>query len=279
MRLSFGDDVSFDTTFSTNKECRPFGIFAGFNHHRGIVIFGAALLYNETADSFKWLFEVFLEVHEKKKPITIFTGQDAAMGKALAEVLPKTKHGLCTWHLLQNGIKHKGNMMKDGSNVLADLKKCMFHYDDESQFEITWDKRRSGHQVEENSWLDRIYCLKYKWVKCYMKEILIIGMWSTQLCEGINGDMKFYLSSTLGLVQFFKHFERFVADKRANELKIEFDARNKLPRNLFIKSPVMNIMQQEFTLLRYLKNFRNSMSGFQHATSRKLFRMPPVINM
>ncbi|XP_042496384.1 protein FAR-RED IMPAIRED RESPONSE 1-like [Macadamia integrifolia] len=169
------------------------------------------------------------------------------MGKALTEVLPNTWHGLCIWHLMQNGIKHMGYMMKDGSKFLVDLKKCMFHYDDESQLEIAWDKLRSDHQVEENSWLDRIYCLKYKWAKCYMKETLTIGMRSTQLSESINGDMKDYLSSTLNLVQFFKHFERVVVDKRANELKAEFDTRNKLPRNLFINSPVMNQAARVYT--------------------------------
>ncbi|XP_042521358.1 protein FAR1-RELATED SEQUENCE 5-like [Macadamia integrifolia] len=243
----FGDVVSFDTTFSTNKESRPFRIFAGFNQHRGIIIFGAALLYDEMVDSFKFLFEVFLKAHGQKKPITIFTDQDAAMGKALTEVSPETKHSLCILHLMQKGIKHMGNMMKDGLNFLADLKKCMFHYDDESQFEIAWDKLRSDYQVNENSWLDRIYCLKYKWTKCYMKETLTIGMRSTQLGKSINGDMKDYLSSTLHLVQFFKHFKRIVADKRANELKAEFDARNKLPRILFLKSSVMNQAARVYT--------------------------------
>ncbi|XP_043721169.1 protein FAR1-RELATED SEQUENCE 5-like [Telopea speciosissima] len=69
----FGDVVIFDTTFCTNKEYRPFGIFAGFNHHRGVTIFGAALLHDETVPSFKWLFETFLEAHGQKKLITIFT--------------------------------------------------------------------------------------------------------------------------------------------------------------------------------------------------------------
>ena len=30
----FGDVVSFDTTFGTNKESRPFGVFVGFNQFR-----------------------------------------------------------------------------------------------------------------------------------------------------------------------------------------------------------------------------------------------------
>ncbi|XP_024629942.1 protein FAR1-RELATED SEQUENCE 5-like [Medicago truncatula] len=76
------------------------------------IIFGAALMYDETIPSFKWLFETFLQAHNNKKPKTIFTDQDQAMSRALEEVMPDTHHGLCTWHLLQNGIKHLGNRMK-----------------------------------------------------------------------------------------------------------------------------------------------------------------------
>ena len=82
--------MTFDTTYGTNKEVRPLGVFIGFNHHRGVVIFGAALLYDETAKSFKWLFENFLDAHGGKKPQTIFTDQDAAMAKALTKVMPNT---------------------------------------------------------------------------------------------------------------------------------------------------------------------------------------------
>ena len=53
----FGDVVSFDTTFGTNKESRPFGVFVGFNHFRETVVFGVALLFDETFESFKWLFD------------------------------------------------------------------------------------------------------------------------------------------------------------------------------------------------------------------------------
>jgi zinc finger SWIM domain-containing protein 3 len=59
----FGDVVTFDTTFGTNKEYRPFGIFLGLNQFRETTIFGAALLFDETCDSFKWLFETFLAAH------------------------------------------------------------------------------------------------------------------------------------------------------------------------------------------------------------------------
>jgi zinc finger SWIM domain-containing protein 3 len=67
------DVVTFDTTFDTNKEYRPFGVFIGFNHFRETIIFGAALLFDETSASFKWLFETFVAIHNGKQPRAIFT--------------------------------------------------------------------------------------------------------------------------------------------------------------------------------------------------------------
>jgi zinc finger SWIM domain-containing protein 3 len=60
------------------------------------VIFGAELLYDETIESFKWLFGSFLDAHAGKKPRSIFTDQDPAMAKVLGEMMLETWHGLCT---------------------------------------------------------------------------------------------------------------------------------------------------------------------------------------
>ncbi|KAF7841298.1 protein FAR1-RELATED SEQUENCE 5-like [Senna tora] len=112
----------------------------GFNHFKGGVISGAALLYDETTVSFKWLFETFLKANLQKRPQTIFTDQDQAMAKALREVMPEVYHGLCTWHLMQNGIKHLGNLMKGGSHFLRDFKSFAKVYTppifDEFQYEF-----------------------------------------------------------------------------------------------------------------------------------------------
>ncbi|XP_043693067.1 protein FAR1-RELATED SEQUENCE 5-like [Telopea speciosissima] len=218
---------------------------------RGVVIFGAALLYDETVESFKWLLETFLESHEKKKPITIFTDQDAALASAISKVLPETCHGLCTWHLMQNGIKHLGNLMKDGSSFLSDLKKCIYQYGEEEQFENSWEQLRFDYQVENGPWLDRIFGLKHKWARCYMKNTFTGGMRSTQLSESINADLKDYTKCTLDIVQFFKHFELVVNDKHANELKAKFDSRNKLPKNAYKHTPIMVHASKVYTPLKF----------------------------
>nr|XP_034599340.1 protein FAR1-RELATED SEQUENCE 5-like [Setaria viridis]XP_034599341.1 protein FAR1-RELATED SEQUENCE 5-like [Setaria viridis] len=67
----FGDAMSFDTTFQTNKFEMPFAPFLGTNHHKQTIIFGAALLFDETIPSFVWLFETFLTAMSGKHPSTI----------------------------------------------------------------------------------------------------------------------------------------------------------------------------------------------------------------
>ncbi|CAN0847538.1 Protein FAR1-RELATED SEQUENCE 7 [Linum grandiflorum] len=71
----FGDSISFDTTYRTNDMFRPLGLFVGFNHHRNLIVLGAALLYEETPESFEWLFGAFLECMRGKHPKSIFSDQ------------------------------------------------------------------------------------------------------------------------------------------------------------------------------------------------------------
>lgn len=80
----FGDVVSFGTTCKINKEHGPCAVFVGFNCHREIFIFGGALMYDETAESFIWLFESVLKAISNKALKTIFKDQDAAMAKAIS---------------------------------------------------------------------------------------------------------------------------------------------------------------------------------------------------
>lgn len=80
-------------------------------------------------------FITFLSCHNRKQPRTIYTDQDIAMGKAIEEVFSRTWHGLCTWHITQNAIKHLSRDKIDGFNVLTDFSACMYEYEDDAEFE------------------------------------------------------------------------------------------------------------------------------------------------
>jgi zinc finger SWIM domain-containing protein 3 len=200
----FGDVVIFDTTFGTNKEKWAFGVFVGFNHFREIMIFGAALMFNQTIESFEWVFINFLEAHHGKKPITIFTDQDIAMGVALEKVMPETRHGLCTWHISQNCVKHLMCYNKNGMNITGEFMACMFKYEEEYEFENAFQELMK--KLNEHSWLKFIYDSKKKWAYCFMKHALTLGIRSTQASESINSTLKNYLNCNLDINRFLEHF-------------------------------------------------------------------------
>lgn len=70
----FGDVVTFDTTYQTNIYGMPFAPFVGVNNHFQTVIFGCALVLEESEDAFKWLFTTFLQAVEDKHPVAILIG-------------------------------------------------------------------------------------------------------------------------------------------------------------------------------------------------------------
>lgn len=54
----YGDVVVFDTTYKVNAYDMPCGSFVGVDNHGKIILFGCALLRNETTATFSWLMKV-----------------------------------------------------------------------------------------------------------------------------------------------------------------------------------------------------------------------------
>ncbi|CAO2047242.1 unnamed protein product [Urochloa humidicola] len=256
----FGDVVTFDTTFGTNKEYRPFGVFLGLNQFRETTIFAAVLLFDETEASFTWLFETFLAAHNGKQPKTIYTDQDVAMGKAVKVVFTESYHGLCTFHIMQNAVKHlspvkdkeedkveeedKAEEEDEEAHILTDFSACMYGYEDKEAFQEAFDILRT--KVNKQTWLDSIYKVKEKWAECYMRDVFSLGVRSTQLSESFNNAIKKHLKSDFDIVRFLKHFERTVQEKRQKELESEFESRKKLPRRQ-MHTPMLVQVSQVYT--------------------------------
>jgi zinc finger SWIM domain-containing protein 3 len=100
----FGDIVCLDTTYKINSHGRPLMLFLGVNHHKQIFIFGAALLYDESMESFKWLFDTFKVAIGGKQPKTILTDQSMTATAAITAAWPGTIHRHCPWQVYQNAV-------------------------------------------------------------------------------------------------------------------------------------------------------------------------------
>ncbi|KAF7812612.1 protein FAR1-RELATED SEQUENCE 5-like [Senna tora] len=226
--VCFGDVVSFDTTYRTNKSCRPFAPFVGFNHHRQTVIFGATLLYDETTESFEWLFRTFLKAMCGKKPKTIFTDQDAAMAKAISVVLSESYHRLCTRHLFQNALKNVNHAFKKSDSFALDLRRCIYDYEYEDDFLNAWESILDKHDLRQNKWMQDLF-RKKNGASVYGRYTFSAGATSTQLSERFNGQLRGYMKSTFNVFDFFKNFERLLEDMRYKEIEAKYDMSQKKP--------------------------------------------------
>ncbi|CAI0547735.1 unnamed protein product, partial [Linum tenue] len=197
----FGDSVSFDTTYRTNKEYRPLALFVGFNNHHQLTVFGAALLYDETTATFEWLFNQFLECMGGVSPLSIFTDQAAAIAAGIRSVFPSSFHGLCSWHISQNAVVNLGSLCD--SDFLCELSYLMYNVDDEDDFEYNWkrmiDKCFPGKGPLGHSWLQGIYKVREKWSSAWVNSHFGAGMKSTQLSECCNSNLRHYLQSEFSI--------------------------------------------------------------------------------
>ncbi|XP_010255614.1 PREDICTED: protein FAR1-RELATED SEQUENCE 5-like [Nelumbo nucifera] len=225
----FGDVVCLNTTYRINKDSRPFASFIGVNHHKQAVIFGAALLYDETVESFVWLFKTFLKAMFGNKPKTILTDQYEAISRAVALVLPETCHRFCVWHVYQTTIKQLSNVFSGSRSFETDFSKCIFDCEGEEEFLATWENMIEKCNLRDNSWLQKLFREKEEWALVYGHNAFCADINSIQRSENINCALRGYLNSTDDLLHFFKQFERLVGDWRYKELKADFTMSQSTP--------------------------------------------------
>ncbi|KAL6316325.1 hypothetical protein AAG906_017958 [Vitis piasezkii] len=65
----FGDVLAFDTTYRTNAYKKPLVILVGINHHHQTIVFGCALLVDESVSTYTWVLETFLDAMNNKKSL------------------------------------------------------------------------------------------------------------------------------------------------------------------------------------------------------------------
>ncbi|KAK9733178.1 hypothetical protein RND81_04G049100 [Saponaria officinalis] len=97
----FGDTISYDPTYGTNKYCMVFTPFTGVDNHEKSVTFDASLLSNEDEQSFWWAFTKFLIAMVNKEPQSILTDQDPAIKNVVLAVFKQAHHRFCVWHIMQ----------------------------------------------------------------------------------------------------------------------------------------------------------------------------------
>ncbi|KAG2703570.1 hypothetical protein I3760_06G144700 [Carya illinoinensis] len=134
---SFGDVITFDTTYLTNAYKMPFAPFVGVNHHGQSILFGCGLISNEDARTFEWLFEAWLKCMHDQPPNAIITDQDKAMQIAISRVFPTSRHRFCLWHIMKK-LPEKFGSHSRYEEIKSTLQKCVYDSLSEHEFEERW---------------------------------------------------------------------------------------------------------------------------------------------
>lgn len=226
----FCDVVCLDMIHKTNDCSRPLALFLGMNHHRQMIIFGAAFLYDESVESFKWLLETFKSAMCGEHPKTILTDGSSALKEALGLTWPGTVHRSCVWQIYQSTVKSLAHMFSAYEEFTYDFRHCVFNIEDEQDFVDTWNMIMEKYNLRENEWLTKLYEDRENWAMPYNRQIFSGEIKSLLQAENVGTKLKQYLGYDTDLTLFLKFFESSAENRRQEEIQADYQANQGVPR-------------------------------------------------
>ncbi|XP_057491892.1 protein FAR1-RELATED SEQUENCE 5-like [Actinidia eriantha] len=225
----FGDTVTFDTTYRSNRYRLPFAPFTGVNHHGQPVLFGCALLINESEASFVWLFRTWIEAMSGQPPVSITTDHDRVIRLAVTEILPETRHRFCKWHIFKESQEKLSPVLSEHLNFEAELHKCVNVSESTEEFESCWLSLIDRCGLRENEWLQTIYADRRQWVPVYLRDTFFAEMSITQQSDSMNSYFDGYINASTTLQLFVKQYEKALESRYEKEVKADYDTLNAAP--------------------------------------------------
>ncbi|XP_074297185.1 protein FAR-RED IMPAIRED RESPONSE 1-like [Silene latifolia] len=177
----FGDAVSFDPTYGTNK----------YDMH-------------------------FLTAMGQKEPQFMITDQCPGIKKAFPSVFKTARHRSCMWHITQKITDKVGSALCRDTDFLARFNAVVWDPDMEpSEFKEKWQKVISDFELEDNDWLTTMFDDRHHWIPAYHRD-LALGciLRTTQMIESTNSFFKRYENHFGTLVEFWMRFQTAMDQQR-----------------------------------------------------------------
>ncbi|XP_074292575.1 protein FAR1-RELATED SEQUENCE 5-like [Silene latifolia] len=168
----FGDYITYDPTYSTNKYCMLFTPFTGVDHHKRPVTFASALLFHEDEDSFTWVFQKFLDAMGQREPHCKITDQCAGIKLGLRAVFKHANRKYCMWHIMQKLTDKVGPVISKETDFVSRLNAIVWDAKLEPlEFEAKWCQLVNEHNLEGNSRLSTMFRKRRKWIPAYFRDV------------------------------------------------------------------------------------------------------------
>ncbi|KAK1377962.1 hypothetical protein POM88_024706 [Heracleum sosnowskyi] len=232
----FGDVLSVDATYHTNKYSMVFVPFIGIDNHGKSITFAAALLDKEDTTNFAWLFEVFLRIMGRP-PKCIITDQCPAMRAVIPNIFPKsTIHRFCMWHIVRKFPSKLGTVFCDESPFMEKLKRFVWNdHVTPAEFEEGWLSTLKEFKLENNHWLSEIYEIRKSWIPAYFRDDPMAGLLrTTSRSESSNFFFNHFVQKGDTLCEFYMCYESAIEKQRYTNKKLNHEDKC-MPKPVTIK--------------------------------------------
>nr|GEY91061.1 hypothetical protein [Tanacetum cinerariifolium] len=229
----FGDIISFDATFQTNKYDMVFVTFTRIDNHLKCVKFGSGMLLKEDTEAYTLLLTSVVTAHEKQ-PTMVVTDQDGAMKrimihKDLSRIYDETdfkeRFGKFVWNMFMDPLEFKGK----------------------------WSKLVEDFGFQNHKWMRKMIDLRYMWLPAYFIYSLLFGfVRTTSRSESENAFFKNFTNHGSTLVNFMMCFESTMERQCYRQEVLDFktfDSAPKLHTKLTIEIHVCKVYTRTISLL------------------------------
>ncbi|XP_057771046.1 protein FAR1-RELATED SEQUENCE 5-like [Salvia miltiorrhiza] len=166
----FGEAVSFDATYNTNRYNFIFTHFTGKDNHGRCISFAVALFNHEDSESYTWVLEKF-ELVMGNAPRIVITDQDPGLKKVVASTWKETRHRFCMWHINIKVAEKVPQRLRDDTDFKLAYDRVVWNDNDEPQvFEENWNNPMEEYDLTSTKWFSDMYQDRSMWIPAYFRD-------------------------------------------------------------------------------------------------------------
>ncbi|CAI9114330.1 OLC1v1015038C3 [Oldenlandia corymbosa var. corymbosa] len=225
----FNDVVLLDTAYFSNKYKLPLVLFIGANQHIQPILYGCALIADDTVFTFAWLMQTWCLAMGGLHPQVLLTDESNSMKTAVANVFPDTRHFISLFSILEKIPRQLQYLGPWHETFLAKFLKCVHKSWSEELFEKRWLKLVERFNLRDDLWMQSIYESRKLWVPTFIRDVSFSALSAASRCEGLNSFFDKYVLVDTSLKDLVAQFKLILEDRNEEEAKANFDAWHEAP--------------------------------------------------
>ncbi|XP_027097803.1 protein FAR1-RELATED SEQUENCE 9-like isoform X1 [Coffea arabica] len=235
--IYFGDAVRLDTSYRSKRYRLPLATFTGLNHHAQPVLFGCALLFNESQSSFIWLLQNWVRAMSGHHPVSITTDLDPLIKMAVEHVLPNVRHRFCSWSIFKETQEKLASVCQTKTKTKTnpafefemEFKKCINEVETIEEFESCWLSLLDRCALTDNEWLQSLYNARHHWVHVYMRDTFFGDLSMAEASSPVNSFFDGFVNASTTIQSLIKQCDKAITSWHEKELKADLDTINITP--------------------------------------------------